>query len=836
MTSHRLLPLLPAYSVPEGHFDELRTPDGALRPAWETFAASEGNFSAETCAQAQKRIARQIEENGVTYNVYATADGAARPWGLDVLPLVIPANEWDTLEQGLRQRARLLNAIAADIYGPQRLVTDGLIPPALIFRHPGFLRACHGVTPSGGTYLHVCAFDLARGPDGVWHVAGTRTQAPSGLGYALENRTIVSRVFPDAYRSLGVQSIRPFFHLLRETLYAGAPADGATPDIVLLTPGPYNETYFEQAYLARQLGFPLVEGSDLTVRNDRVFLKTVSGLRPVHAILRRLDDDYCDPVELRADSTLGIPGLLQAWRAGHVLVANAFGLGVLESSALFGFLPAICEQLFGEPLAIPALATWWCGEAAALADARERLAQGVIKAAFARAAMEPVFVSALEASERRAWDDRLGTEPDAYVVEEFLPLSHAPVWRDDRVESRGLMLRVFLIADGRGDYRVMPGGLSRIAGIDPQIVSSQRGGGSKDTWVRSEHPQVSAPSLVGRASARDTFGERTTSSRAAENLFWLGRYAERSENSARLLRSVLSRLADVGLPDGMRLAFERACERQELLAPRPAEQASLNETETPEAELARELVGGIFDRVEHRSLRFNVEQTVRVAGAVRDRLSSDNWRLLNRLMQLFAGRAASGGHLDEALELIDDSIVSLVAVGGLEMAHMTRDQGWRFLSLGRHLERLRFIATTLSDMAEMPNGTDPALLEWLLELSDSVLTYRVRFVQRPEWQSVVDLVVFDERNPRSASFQLAKIAKHVRLLPAADLSEIVAEIDRAQSRCRLADRTQGELFGTDGSIAPLLHACAQLAERLSDTLTLRYFSHVDEMPRATVAG
>ena len=830
------MPLLHTYDVPEGHFDELRGSDSALRPAWQTFAAAEPDLTAASCAQAEQRIARQINENGVTYNVHATEQGPSRPWALDALPMIIPAAEWGPLDRGLRQRTRLLNAVAADLYGPQTLIRDGFIPPALVFKNPGFLRACHGVRPHDGVFLHVAAFDLARGPDGRWRVMGTRTQAPSGLGYALENRAIVARVFPDAYRSLGIDPLTPFFHLLRETLSASAPSGGGVPYIVLLTPGPYSETYFELAYLARQLGFPLVEGSDLAVRHDRVFLKTVSGLRPVHAILRRLDDDYCDPVELRADSRLGVPGLVQAWRAGNVLLANAFGLGVLESSALLGFLPAVCQQMLGEPLETPALATWWCGEPAALADARQRVAEGVIKPAYVRAAMQPVFPSELDVSERKVWEERLSTGPDEYVVEEFLPLSHAPAWQDDRFESRALMLRVFLLADGKGDYCLMPGGLSRIAGDDPGIVSGQRGGSSKDTWVVSTAPAHRAAPAVGRARTRESLGERTTSSRAAESLFWLGRYAERSENTARLLRSVLSRLADADASSGsLHAAFLRVCERQGLLAVADADAAPVASRDRSDASFLHELLDGLFDPDEHRSLRFNVEQTVRVAGAVRDRLSSDNWRVLNRMTQLFTKWPTSGGHLDEALEVVDDTLMSLVAVGGLEMAHMTRDQGWRFLSLGRHLERLHFIATTLMDCAARSSTSDSSLLEWLLELSDSVLTYRVRYVQRPEWHSVMDLIVFDERNPRSAHFQASKLGKHVRLLPDAPLGDLVAEIDRVLASCRSTDHAAGSISGRGRSIEPLLTSFERMAARLSDTLTLRYFSHVDDLPRATVA-
>jgi uncharacterized circularly permuted ATP-grasp superfamily protein/uncharacterized alpha-E superfamily protein len=826
-----VLPLPEDYVVPDGHFDEVRTGDGALRQPWAEFAAAT-DLHPEHLSQAQKRVARQIDENGVTYNVYATAEGVPRPWSLDVLPLIVTPREWEVLGRGLRQRARLLNGVATDIYGPQRLLREGLVPPALIFRHPGFLRACHGVRPADGVFLHLVAFDLARGADGEWRVVGTRTQAPSGVGYALENRAIMSRVLPAAFHALHVHALSPFFRALRQMLFAGAPSTGDAPHVVVLTPGPYNETYFEHAYLARQLGFPLVEGGDLTVRGDRVYLKTVSGLRPVDAILRRLDDDYCDPLEMRSDSTLGIPGLVQAWRAGHVLVANAFGMSVLESPALLAFMPPICERLLGESLETRAIATWWCGETAALEDARRRLAEGVIKPAFAGASMEPVFVSDLDANARREWAERLGTTPDAYVVEEFLPLSHAPVWHDGRLESRALMLRVFLLADGRGDYVVMPGGLARIAGEDRHVVSGQRGGGSKDTWILSDVPVAPFTPIERRARPREAPSEHQTSSRAAEHLFWLGRYAERSENSARLLRSVLGRLTDAdGVPGGLHPAFLRACVRHDLLAqPSPDSTASA---------IGHDLIAGLVDRLSRRSLGFNVEQTVRVAGAVRDRLSPDNWRVLNRLLQLFTRVSDSRAlDLDDALELIDDALVSLVAVGGLEMAHMTRDDGWRFLSLGRHLERLHFVSSTLADVAPDQASAGSGLLEWLLELSDSLLTYRVRHMQQPEWESVVDLTLVDERNPRSARFQLAKLAKHVRLLPDAGVIEVLADVEQLLDDCRSDfGAEQGELFGGgERRLETLLTGCQRVSLRLGSALSLRYFSHVDDVPRATVGA
>jgi uncharacterized circularly permuted ATP-grasp superfamily protein/uncharacterized alpha-E superfamily protein len=807
-------PLLTGYSVPAGHFDELLDARGEPRAWWASLAAH-ADLSAAHLASAQARVSRQMHENGVTYNIYAAADGPNRPWTLDVLPFVVQAGEWASLASGLRQRARLLNALAADLYGPQSVLHEGLIPPALVFKHPGYLRACHGILPRSGVFVHLIAFDLARDPDGRWRVVNTRTQAPSGAGYALENRATIPRVFPGAFRDLNVLPLSPFFDAFRQALTSMAPCDDGSPHVVLLTPGPYNETYFEHSYLAKHLGFALVEGADLMVRDDRVFLKTISGLRQVHAVVRRLDDTFCDPLELRADSTLGVPGLVQAWRAGHVLVANGFGTGVLESSALPGLLPAVSQRLLGEPLEIPSLITRWAGDQPCSGADIDHLESGVIKPAFPDVPMEPVFLADLDAAGRSAWRQRFDETPDAFVVEEFVPLSHAPTWHDGQLESRTLMLRVFVAADGRGGYDLMPGGLSRIAGTMGPVVSSQRGGGSKDTWVLSD---AHAAGATPREQVRQN--DLGVSSRAAEHLFWLGRYAERAETNARLLRAVLTRLSDPSVPPTVPASFLRTCLDQNLLL---AEDVSEDgDPSLADASLLTErLVRNLFDRPARRSLAFNVEQTVRAAGAIRDRLSADNWRLLNQLFDLVA-MPPSPPDLDDALALIDRTIVSLVAVGGLEMAHMTRDDGWRFLSVGRHLERLLFVAATLTMLAP-EELSDPALLAWLLELTDSLITFRARYVSAPEWPAVVDLLVFEARNPRSILFQLAKIVKHVSALPGVASLDALPEVRALESACR------GHQAGVEALLAP----CQRAALELSDALTLRYFNHAYEFQFAT---
>ncbi len=697
-----------------------------------------------------------------------------------------------------------------------------MIPPAVIFGHHGFLHSAHGVAPPSGTFLHLLAFDLGRTPDGDWRVLSTRAQAPSGAGYALENRLTVSRLFPDAFRDQHVQRLAPFFRSLQETLLAQAPADGSTPHIVLLTPGRYNETYFEHAYLSRYLGFTLVEGADLTVRDDCVFLKTVSGLRPVHAILRRMDDDFCDPLELRADSALGVPGLVQAWRTGNVLVANAFGTGVLESPALAAFLPAICRSCSASRwrcdrptrggAATPTCCRWPSSVCTNWWSSRWWMPEPP----------GPVFGGILNEQERAEWRDRLRAWPERYVVEEYVPLSHSPVWQDDHLESRALLMRVFLAFDGHGDYRVLPGGLSRIGGTDGIVVSGQRGGGSKDTWVLSHAPVERFSLLPGRIQAPDVIrGERAVSSRSAEHLFWMGRYAERSENAARLLRAVLTRLpqGDTSVSTSSP-PIVGACRRLDLLP------ADLDPAQLSAHDYERELIAGISDADAQHGLAFNVGETLRVASTVRDRLSSDNWRILNQLSETLRERESASVSLADALELLDHAIISLVAVGGLEMAHMTRDEGWRFMSLGRHLERVLYVIATTSEVAASPMVDDPALLEWLLDLSDSIITYRARYMGHAEWTAVADLLLFDRSNPRSAAFQLSKLAKHVPQLPGGELGDLGARLARLAA--------PKDVLPQSDAIADYLSSTEQLVLHVSDVLTLRYFSHVYEPAHATL--
>src|SRR4051794_16161497 len=436
----------PWYPPPAGGFDEAHDPAGYPRPHWAPFFRSMADLGPSELARRWRDAQHLIRENGVTYNVYGDPRGIARPWQLDPVPLVIAPAEAAHLERGLVQRARLLELVLADLYGPQQLLQSGLVPPELVFPNPGFLRPCHGIRLPGGRFLHMYAANLGRGSDGRWRVLGDRTQAPSGAGYTLENRIVMTRTLPEAFRDCRVNRLALFFRVFRDTLREIAPRNNDTPRTVLLTPGPYNETYFEHAYLARYLGYTLAEGGDLTVRDQKLYLKLLDGLQPVDVVWRRLDDDYCDPLELRGDSFLGVPGLVQVVRAGNVVVANALGSGLAESPALLPYLPALCKHLLGEELLIPSVPAYWCGDPASLEHVRAHLPRMVIKAAFPSMRFDPIFADKFTRQQREELIARIQARPWAYVGQEHLNLSTTPVLTDLDIVPRHVVVRAYLAA------------------------------------------------------------------------------------------------------------------------------------------------------------------------------------------------------------------------------------------------------------------------------------------------------------------------------------------------------------------------------------------------------
>ena len=811
--------MLKTYPDAEGRFDELFEAPRKPRAHWAHFFRALTASSAEDIRARLAAAERQIRDSGVTYNVYADPQGLDRPWHLDVLPFIVAPQEWREIEAGIAQRAHLFDRILADLYGSQSLLQRGLIPPKLIFGQSGFLRPAHGMNLPGGVHLHAYAVDLARSPDGRWWVMADRTQAPSGAGYALENRLIVSRTFPALYRDLGVQHLAQFFAAMRDSLMHFAPKGDGPALTVLLTSGPYNETYFEHALLARYLGFPLVEGGDLTVRGGRVWLKTIGGLKRVHAILRRQDDTYCDPLELRSDSALGVAGLTDCARRGSVLIANALGSGVIESGALLGFLPRLCEHLTGEALRLPSIATWWCGEPAALADALEQSKRLVFKSADPADKFSPVFGEDLDQAGLAALEKQLKRQPERFIAQEHVHVSQAPVLAGNRAHSiapRGIGLRVFAIR-APGGYLVMPGGLTRVASAaDERFVSAQRGGGSKDTWVTSSGSvDASFTLLRSTVSARDLVHSGSgIPSRVAENLFWFGRYEERCDDSARLLRLALNQVLRESDDDEDASTPVLALAREFSLIeadedPEPALLAAATQERNPFG------LPGNLRNLEH------------VAFTLRDRMSMDNWRTINVLVKdpVF-GKETS---LQDALNWLDRTINGLMTLSGFALDGMTRDDGWRFLSIGRRLERLSFQCLALQMAFRHGRASG---LTWLLRLADSIVTYRSRYMARPEWLPVLHLLVLDGANPRSLSFQAHGVYSYLKKLE--DTygncgSELLRPVVEALESLDPARDLQPEC----ARLRDTVDALRSTAFTLSDGLSHRFFNHAQTNVWAT---
>lgn len=742
------------YTLEPSFSDEMMQPDGSIRPYWREFVSMIDDFRPEEFRQRRELARRLIHENGVTHNVYGDPNGLDRPWNLDFIPLLIPSDQWEVVSYGLIQRAQLLDRLLADLYGPAEIISKRLLPPELLWANPGFLRPCHGVKLPHNRWLHLYAADLVRTSDGRYEVLTDRTQAPSGAGYSLENRIVLARALPSVFRQCNVQRLAPFFVSLRETLASLATANYENPRVVLLTPGPYNETYFEHSYLARYLGYTLVQGNDLTVRDTIVYLKTLGGLQRVDVILRRVDDNFCDPLELHPGSYLGVPGLMQAIRRGNVSVANAVGAGVLQAPGFLPFLPSLCRHLLGEELKLPSVRTWWCGQSSELAYVLEHLHEMVIKSAYPTVGEDPVFGPSLTREELAELSRKIKYRPAKYVAQRQVMSCTTPAFVEDQVQPRRFVVRSYLAAYG-DSYTVMQGGLSRITkSNDSLVVSLQKGGRSKDTWILSDAPVVPVTLLPSSSQPMAlSRGGSDQPSRIAEDLYWLGRYAERTDAQARLARGTLSLITDQSGVENTH-AIEMLTS-----AWRPKSFESVG------PELEREFIKEMLGEVKGEGLCSSVANVHRLARILRDTISIDAWRILQEIYntvskyKLSPKEPAAG-----LLELLNSLIVTLAAFVGLASDSMTRGQAWRFLDMGRRVERASFITRLLRDTIVDP-VVDPVLLEAVLDIADSSLTYRRRYLTHLETHAIADLLLADESNPRAVAYQLARIEQHLNALP-----------------------------------------------------------------------
>lgn len=821
--------LFGGYKKIEGHFDEMLEGPDRLRPHWKNIIQNLNDIGEAELRRRSDAAAQAMEENGITYNVYSNQQGRARTWGLDILPMILSQEEWRTIEKAVIQRAKLLNLILSDCYSGQKLLKEGFLPPALVYGQQTFLRPCHGMQVKNQQHLIVYAVDLARSPDGQWWVLSDRTQAPSGSGYALENRMVMSRLMPDLISHEGVHRLTDFFRKMRHSLAALAPKTRDKPRVVLLTPGPYNETYFEHAYLARFLGYTLAQGEDLTVRDGIVYLKTLEGLRPVDVILRRVDDDFCDPLELRTDSFLGVPGLVQAARLGNVTIANALGSGLIQNPALLAFLPALSRHILGEDLIIPSIATWWCGQEDANRYVFDSLSRLVIKPT-SHTGERLSFGNQLSSEERENLKRRVQLSPYSYVAQEQVVLSSAPSWINGKIETKPMALRFYAVASG-DSFTVMPGGLTRVAGdLSAVTLSMQQGGSSKDTWVLTDSSQQAArPINISSTAPIIIRNGGDLPSRMADNLFWLGRYTERTETMARILRTVLHRLTaeETAASSHYLIPCLQSLSKRTLIH---GIDADLSKLEARTA-LQSELFAAIFDPAHDCGLTQTIERLHHTASVLRDRVSNDTWRILGNLRDELDESCPT--QVTEALASLNHVILLLSAFSGMVSDNMNRGAGWRFLDIGRRLERAVSIIDISRNILAQPQPVSPEMLEPLLEICDSVISYRMRYFSAPQLGPVLDLLIAEETNPRAAAFQIVALQNHIANLPRENSSNNMPSREErlalaAVTTIRLLDFSL--LHGEENADAFLkvestLTDLALDLPLLSDVLTRNYFAH-----------
>lgn len=747
--------ILAGYRPLPGIFDEMVARSGEIRPHWQPFLSMLAELGPETIQRRFAAADRHLRDSGVFYRVYEDPAGAERPWPFSHVPLIIDAADWKTLKAGLVQRADLLEAVLGDVYGPAKLVNDGRLPAVLVAGNPEFLRPLVGVAPQGDAHIRFYAVDVGRSANGQWWVLGDRTQAPSGAGYALENRLALARGIPDIYRTLRVQRLAPFFQAFQSALESLNRQDDSR--VCLLTPGPMNEIYFEHAFLARYLGFLLVEGEDLTVRDDGVFIRTVSGLRRAEVLLRRLDADFVDPLELNAKSRLGVPGLVQAAREGKVAIANALGAGFAEARALLSFLPALAPVVLGSELRLPNVATWWLGQTHVRDVMIRQLDRMVIAPAFgADAGGEFLGSGVLGASLDDARCTRIAAAIKDrgldFVVQETVNLSTTPVWVDGRLEPRPFILRVYVARTAEG-WSVMPGGFVRVADdMDSRAVSLQHGGRTADAWVLADGPVGETTLLPSPETISIKRATGMLPSRAAENLFWLGRYVERAEATLRLVRALLNRFSEADEATGS--ALERITSLLGAWSAGPIDIPYTKVTLIARAALQRNDCEGSLPRL--------VGSARAAASVIRDRLSPDAWRALTTLGDIFAEPATAGVSDGDMFERVDAALHILSSFSGLAQENMTQLGGWRFLELGRRIERAVATCRFARQFAHEPSMDEA--LDVMLELCDSRITYRQRYLMVAARAPVIDLVVLDPSNPRSVAYQVDLIETHLAAL------------------------------------------------------------------------
>lgn len=793
-------------------WDEMNDARGQVRPHWQNLSVKIQRWSSEERHSIASSASRMIADLGTTFNVYSDVGGVGQPYELDPVPLLVSTADWAQVSAGLAQRIRLIDAVLADLYGPQQLLRDGLIPPDLVNSSPAFLQYTRGIQPAGGHFVVTTGCDLVRAPNGQWTVLSDHTGTPGGLGQVLENRNVASSLLSDQFEALRIARLGSFFNLERRTLQSLLPSRGDMPNVVFLTPGFRHPSYFEHAYKARLLGFPLVEPADLTVRERRLFLKTLAGLRRIDVVANRIEDGGLDPLEHSVRGGGGVPGLVESWRTGNVALANAPGAGFASTPALMPFLPGICRKWFGEEIKLPFVETWWLSQNDVRRRVLDQLHRYVLLSAFNRDPLLPIRCASLSPAARKQWVAAIEERPYDFVAQLDVMPSISPSLETRGIRQRPVVWRAFTLNTAGGPV-VLPGGLARVGKTAqaPQLWPGHAGF-TKDVWVPDEASDFMAKTEVKSPRAvKDRHPSALeVPSRIAEQLFWVGRYAERIELATRLLRVTLRNLSgEAGRLQQEQLGACLTLIRGTNLVPK--------EVIIHPAHTLKTLAGLIHDQSTRGGIPTLTRSLLRNAAAARDRLSDDTWRFFNRLEGIVHAPPGSPGASD-LLRTLDTLVLHLSAFAGMQAENMTRGQGWRFLEIGRRIERALSGIKLLRTAAGQGDG-ESAVLDPLLETCDSVMTYRRRHFSRPRLDAVIDLIFFDRSNPRAVAYQVEIIGREIPRLPGEQdfgLSPKIREHLR-ELESRFTDSPAPDEDGLDELFSSV--------EVFADMLTQHYFSH-----------
>ena len=825
--------LIQEYCAQIKGLDEILDKNGTVKPHWQQLFSNIDAMGLTELGNRGNDILAKLKENGVTYNVYDSSDGSNRPWKLDPIPFLIEQKEWDEISKGLIQRARLLDAIYKDIYGPRNLIKEGILPPQVIYNNVGFSPACFDVKIPADNQLILSAIDFARGPDNRMWVMDSRTQSPSGMGYAIENRSVISKYVPELTEGLALRRLAPFLNKFQSSISGLSTNKNGQPNVVYLTPGPQTETFYEHTFIASHFGYTLVMGDDLMVRNGMVWLKSISGLEKVDVIVRRVDDEYCDPLELREDSHLGVPGLLQAIRLGNVVVLNSPGVNVLENHALLPFMKGACNYFFKEDLILPNIATWWCGQEKELKFVLENLNKLIIKKASGKEHHRSIFTRKLSEKQLSELRLKILANPEQYVAQEESSLRTAPSLVNGRIEPRLSVSRAFLVSDGK-EYHIMNGGLTRSSSDSNFfVISNQLGGSSKDTWIVSDTPFQSKNRVVINNNKID-FKPAALPSKSAENLFWAGRYCERMLVTTKAIGLVINVLQDNitlgGAPQSDHLdTLLRGLSHTTMYYPGFLDEKMISEP-----------YKGILEIVRSPKLSSSIINTLRdflrCVTAVNDKWNHDTRTYINAIESTFSQfddlNESAPNKIQRVMTRLQSRLFSFYGIFG---ESFPRDEAYYLFESGKLIER---ILAQISLMRAVFNtkcsaNTEKELIEAVLINHNLLVYYRQMYKSFANLETTFDLIILDEKLPYSLSYMLGKLAEYIGQLPnntyPKRISLAAKAILEAQTKIRLADVNTLTVYDEDDhqlyNLDALLANTYTLVSGVTDLLSNQYFLH-----------